>query len=1136
METHVGEHIGPYRLLDQIGRGGMGQVFAAIHERMTRKVAIKVISPALASEPHIVGRFLQEARVLAQLRHPGIVQILHCDQLGDGRVYLAMEYLDGLSLRAWLSQQKACAVGTVQRIGLQLADAMIEVHARGIVHRDLKPENIFVIPDESFPGGERIKVLDFGIAKVPPGYEPAGPDTEVDTVAPMLLGTARYMAPEQCRNAAEVNDRADVYTLGVILFEMLAGRPPFLATETFDAIAMHANEPPPALRELVPSIPAALDILIASMLAKEPSQRPTMRRVREVLAQPWQDAPGQEHDCPLPGLLPFSTQHAELFFGREAEVQETLTLLERSRVDGKSWLLLEGPSGAGKSSLVHAGLLPALADQHASSPRWRIVCLRPSEDSIRSLTNVLAEGSDDADAREFRTALMRALQVGGNELLPLVTSRLSPGCVLLLVIDQLEELLALSPDAARPFLALLTSAAQAQDHPIRLLATVRSDVVHRLEQRAELINLFQRAMRVPLHVITGKGLIRVLQGMTLRVGLRLAEGLPERMVRDAAGLLNPLPLLGHMLRELWMLPERTNVTHERYESLGGMSRALAQQAELVLADLGEEGRERAKWLILSLVQVGRGVADTRRPRTRQEVLAAAGGDALADEILMHLSGISGADVRTEASRNLRLITLSADPDVQATGHPVELAHEMLLRHVPGITGWLDTERALLERHADLEVAAQAWEQAGCPAQGLPSGSLLDHYCGQAGSPQRRLFGRMASERAQRFTRLAQRLARRRRLLQYGLAAVLVLATVAIAGSAFRAWQERKRAEANLQHVILGTEQVVSHIDWVLARFHHTLEIRRAMLQHVETILASLPAEERTGLPVRRAVIQTWHRRGDLAFNDETLAQAAERYAGARVRIRAGLERWADDETLGFLMALNHSKQGKVALARGHLEDARREFAAARALQEFGFDESDADERRTLATSYSEEAELALALGEPGRAAGLHERAIALLAQNGGDYDRSLQALTRTQYAHAARLAGSLDDAAAQLDRALALQDALVDANPGNAFFRWILGGVHLELAEVDAAAGRLDDAVAHYRTASTLGQALHDNDRSHKRYALLLCESLAGYEALARRHEIPGEDLTQVARRCEIAGNFAHMDSEDRRFQRLLCR
>jgi tetratricopeptide (TPR) repeat protein len=503
---------------------------------------------------------------------------------------------------------------------------------------------------------------------------------------------------------------------------------------------------------------------------------------------------------------------------------------------------------------------------------------------------------------------------------------------------------------------------------------------------------------------------------------------------------------------------------------------------------------------------------------------------------MHLSGISGVDVRTETSRNLRLTTLSADPDVQATEHRVELAHEMLLRHVPAITGWLDAERALLERHADLEVAAQAWEQAGCPAQGLPSGSLLDHYWGQDGSPQRRLFGRMASERAQRFTRLAQQLARRRRLLQYGLAAVLVLAALAIAGSAFRACQERKRAEANLQHVILGTEQVVSHVDWVLARFHHTLEIRRAMLEHIERSLASLPAEERTGLPVRRAVIQTWHRRGDLALNDETLAQAAERYAGARVRIRAGLERWPNDETLRFLMALNHSKQGKVALARGRLDDARREFAAARALMEPDFDESDVDERRTMATSYSEEAELALALGEPSRAAELHERAITLLAQNSGDYDRSLQALTRTQYAHAARLTGNLDGAAKQLDRALAPQNALIDTNPGNAFFRWILGEIHLELAELGAARGRLDDAVAHYRMASALGQALYDNDRSHKRYALLLCESLAGHEALARRYEIPGEDLALFARRCKIASDFASMDGEDSRFQRMLCR
>jgi serine/threonine protein kinase len=218
------DRIGPYRLTRRIGSGGIGQVFAAVHERMDQEVALKILSPESAADPQLVARFLQEARALAGLQHAGVVRALHCDRLPDGTAFLAMEYLDGETLRQWSKRQEGpVPLEAALFIAREIADAMVEVHGKGIVHRDLKPENIMLVADAGSPIGHRVKLLDFGIAKVPRPVDEAHADTRVQTGAPTLLGTATYMAPEQCRNVADVTDRADVYALGAVLFELLTG-------------------------------------------------------------------------------------------------------------------------------------------------------------------------------------------------------------------------------------------------------------------------------------------------------------------------------------------------------------------------------------------------------------------------------------------------------------------------------------------------------------------------------------------------------------------------------------------------------------------------------------------------------------------------------------------------------------------------------------------------------------------------------------------------------------------------------------------------------------------------------------------------------------------------------------------------
>ncbi|MFB1483663.1 serine/threonine-protein kinase [Corallococcus sp. RDP092CA] len=365
--------VGPYRLLRLLGSGGMGQVFAALHEATGQEVALKLLSPESAEDPQLVARFLQEAQALARLDHPGVVRVLDSGRIGT-TAFLAMELLQGQSLREWMNKSRGDFLGALA-LCCQIASVMVDVHARGIVHRDLKPENIFLCPEATKAPGQRVKLLDFGIAKLPPGD--AGPLdlTHVHTHESTLIGTYAYMAPEQFRSAASVGPRADVYSLGVVLFELLAGHTPFASTEPIELLTAHAKEEPPALRQCAPDVPGALSAFVATLLAKEAEARPSMERCQEVLAQSWKPEP---EDCPIPGLAPFTESHAALFYGRDAEVAALLGLLEEARVGARRWVQVEGPSGGGKSSLLHAGLLPRLRTLDIrQGARWLIATVRP---------------------------------------------------------------------------------------------------------------------------------------------------------------------------------------------------------------------------------------------------------------------------------------------------------------------------------------------------------------------------------------------------------------------------------------------------------------------------------------------------------------------------------------------------------------------------------------------------------------------------------------------------------------------------------------------------------------------------------------------------------------------------------------
>src|SRR4051812_35266821 len=246
----------------------MGTVWLAEHQLLGSRAAIKVLLPDLSKQNNIVQRFFDEARAATRIRDPGIITVLDFGW-HQGDAYLVMELLTGETLTQRLGPGTLpphLAVRYIQLAGLAMAAA----HARGIIHRDLKPDNLFVVADQAVPGGERIKILDFGIAKLLD--RGADPDHH-STVTGAIMGTPAYMSPEQCRGAGEIDHRTDIYALGCVLFHLLCGRPPFIAPTPGDMIASQLREEPIAPSVLVPTIPPELDALVLKCLAKDPDAR-----------------------------------------------------------------------------------------------------------------------------------------------------------------------------------------------------------------------------------------------------------------------------------------------------------------------------------------------------------------------------------------------------------------------------------------------------------------------------------------------------------------------------------------------------------------------------------------------------------------------------------------------------------------------------------------------------------------------------------------------------------------------------------------------------------------------------------------------------------------------------------------------
>jgi serine/threonine-protein kinase len=283
-DTLIGKTIGNYEVLEKLGEGGMGAVYLAQHPRIGKKVALKVLHSEFATDTSIVDRFFTEAKAVNDIGHPNIIDITDFGELtgedGKPMVYFFMEYLDGEAVSELVARESPLPAERVFAIGAQIADALAASHREGVVHRDLKPDNIFLT--QRGRRNDVVKVLDFGIAKLT-GDQPGSRRTRTGVV----IGTPYYMSPEQCEGKGNIDQRTDVYALGVVLFEMLTKRVPFDGEGYGEILVQHLTQLPPRPSQLVPGMSPYVEVVVLKALEKHRDDRyASMEEMLAALSDP----------------------------------------------------------------------------------------------------------------------------------------------------------------------------------------------------------------------------------------------------------------------------------------------------------------------------------------------------------------------------------------------------------------------------------------------------------------------------------------------------------------------------------------------------------------------------------------------------------------------------------------------------------------------------------------------------------------------------------------------------------------------------------------------------------------------------------------------------------------------------------
>ncbi|APR83879.1 Hypothetical protein A7982_09228 [Minicystis rosea] len=715
-----------YRLIQLVGRGGMGEVYLAHDEILDRSVAVKLIS-GIDPDPASKDRFLLEARAAARLQHPNVLTVYRVGEL-EGRPYLITEFIHGKGLD---EVDKPLPWRRVLELGVGLSRGLAAAHRRGVLHRDIKPGNAILTDD-----GE-VKLLDFGLAKlldggVPPATwrsptTPAAPISDPTVARPIsraggstlvsvpvgegnveatgdtrppltdagsLLGTPDYMPPEIWRGEPATR-RSDVYSLGALLFELCAGYPPHrdLPARTLPQLVQKRDAP--LLTDAVPGVSAKLAAVVERCLRRDPAERyasgDELREALEQLELTSRTGSVPEGN-PYRGLHTFEAEHRGLFFGRRAEIG---TLIERLRVE--AMVIVAGDSGVGKSSLCRAGVLPAAQDGTLGGGRsWSVVRFVPGRSPLLSLGSALAPllGMDES-------SVVRRVRTHPSALARTIRKRIGDSAGLVLFVDQLEELITMSDSGGAGLVAESLGNLAMGLPGVRLLMTVRSDFLASLAALPGLGDEIARSLYF-LKPMSPEGIREAITGPARVAGVRFESNeLVDTLVASTpAGF--GLPLLQFALAELWEARDQQTgaITREALERIGGVSGALARHADGVILGMTAVQRSAVRRILFMLV------SPQGTPVRRRQ-----------DELLSSDPATGGA--LNGLVRGRLLVVRDAEQ-----GPTYELAHEALLRGWDTLRRWLDEQADSRAVRARLAAAAMEWERLGRAREALWSARQL----------------------------------------------------------------------------------------------------------------------------------------------------------------------------------------------------------------------------------------------------------------------------------------------------------------------------------------------------------------------------------------------------------------------------
>jgi serine/threonine protein kinase len=895
-----GALIHQYELIRELGRGGMGMVWAARDTRLGRRVAIKFL---LNASRGVAERFLTEARATAQCSHDNIVIIHEVDQI-EQTPYMVLEFLEGQTLRDVISAFGPGArlpPSRVVELALPIARALARAHELGIVHRDLKPENVFVTT------AGQVKVLDFGIAKALGTVDRSSAEKLGDTPLGQLhqtregaiVGTLPYMSPEQM-GVDQIDHRADLWAVGIMMFEMLGGRHPI---QPFTVEALFANatstDPMPSIADVVRDLPDGLTSLVDDCLRKRKPER--IARASDLVARLEELLPGRhgralaEGESPYPGLTAFQEADADRFFGRARDVARMVARVRERPITG-----VVGPSGVGKSSFIRAGVGPALK---ASGERWEVITMRPGRQPLAALASIVQRATTRSgpSVAEFEESeiIERLRESPGIAGMLLRGRARATGAPILLFVDQFEELYTLVPDAVerRLFTAALGAVADDATAPVRVVVSMRSDFLDRIAEDQRFMEELSRGL-VFLPPPDRDGLREALVAPIEMVGHRFeSAAMIEDMLEELEDTPGALPLLQFAAAKLWDARDRKQrlLTVASYNAIGGISGALATHADEVVAAMDPAAQKLTHKIFRRLVTP---------ERTRAIV-------ELAD--LYEL----GAD-RAEVSRTIdqlvaaRLLVVQTRAD--AGGGSAEIVHESLIDRWPTLRRWLEEDHEDTVFLAQLAAAAKQWDGKARPAGLLWRGEAMEEARRWHAVRQRELAAR---DRA--FLDAVFALARRGRRVRRGvligafvllgaIAAGALIAVVKIRGAEQHATDQATRAEAEKQHA----EQEKAHAETEADRAKEAERIANERLDEVKREQAAKEHAEDVAQEKGHEVEMT---KGQLK---DALAKAESEKAVAQDESKK-----ARDAAVAAQLATAREKQAKDEAQRLYLEEKRR---------------------------------------------------------------------------------------------------------------------------------------------------------------------------------------------------------------------